>query len=126
LAQACALAIEAANEADMLLSGEYRASGRPAMLTAEGGRLLTEVLGRLEAPGLAETARSPPGAGRQGPVLGISDRHFSFRLDHREPRRMSQVWVQIRHFGGRVVRRARREAVRVARVAGMSRRLRRS
>jgi hypothetical protein len=125
LPQACALAIEAANEADMLLSGEYRASGRPAMLTAEGGRLLTEVLGQMEASGLAETARSPPGEGLQGPVLGIDARHVSFRLDHRKRRRMSDVWAQIRRFGGRVVRRGRREAVRMARAASLERNLKR-
>lgn len=126
LVQACALAIEAANEADMLLSGEYRASGRPAMLTEQGHQLLTEVLGQLEAPGLAETARSPAGEGLQGPVLGIADRHVSFRIDHRKRLRMSDVWVQIRRFGGRLVRRGRREAVRVARAAGLSPSLKRS
>lgn len=119
LLQACGLAIEAANEADMLLSGEYRASGRPTMITAKGGLLLTEVLRHLEAPGLAETARSPPGVGLQGPVLGIGVRHFSFRLDHRKLRRMSEVWVKFRQIGGRVVRRGRREAVRLARAAGV-------
>ena len=126
LMQACALAIEAANEADMLLSGEYRASGRPIVITAEGRLLLTEVLSRLEAPGLAETARIPPGEGLQGPVLGNVDRHVSFRIDHRERPRMSDVWIKFRSLGGRVVRRGRREAVRMARVAGVSRRLKRS
>jgi hypothetical protein len=123
LVQACALAIEAANEADMLLSGEYRASGRPTMLTAEGGLLLTEVLTRLEAPGLAEAARSAAGEGLQGPVLGMGARHFSFRLDHQKRRRISDVWVEFRGFGRRVARRGRREAVRMARVAGLSPRL---
>jgi hypothetical protein len=81
LLEGCSLAVEAASEADTLLSGEYRASGRPPELKPVGASLLSEVLGQLEAPGLAATAMSPPGDGLQGPVLGRGPPFDSFRLD---------------------------------------------
>lgn len=86
LIEGCSLAVEAASQADKLLSGEYRASGRPPELTAVGASLLLEVLGRLDAPGLAATATSPPGEGRQGPLLGRDPPFGSFRLDARNRR----------------------------------------
>ncbi|HUZ13406.1 MAG TPA: glycosyltransferase [Caulobacteraceae bacterium] len=92
LTQAWALAIEAANEADMLLSGEYRASGRPREIAPRGLALLGDVLDRVGTPGLATTAAAPAGEGAQGPLLGFSPLHGSFRLDARN-RRLEAVRV---------------------------------
>jgi Glycosyltransferase like family 2 len=86
LPEGLALAIEAANEADMLLSGEYRACGRVREISATGQRLLAGVLTYLETPGLAATAAGDAGVGPQGPVLGFSELSSSFRLDARNRR----------------------------------------
>ena len=83
LFEALVLAIEAANEADMRLSGEYRASGRPPEVTPEGLALLADVLARLGAPGLAATASGDPGEGLQGSLFGVGALHQAFRLDAR-------------------------------------------
>jgi hypothetical protein len=85
-----ALAIGAANEADMLLSGEYRASGRPREIAPAGLALLADVLTLAGAPGLAASADGAPGEGTQGPLLGFSPLHGSFRLDARN-RRLAPV-----------------------------------
>jgi len=86
LPEGLALAIEAANEADMLLSGEYRACGRPREVTACGQQLLAGALAYLGAPGLAATAAGDAGVGPQGPILGFNEVLTSFRLDARNRR----------------------------------------
>ena len=86
LVAAWPLVVEAANEAEMLLSGEYRATGRPPEISETGLDLLTGVLGRLGAAGLAVAIRTPRGDARQGPILGRGPPYFSFRLDARNRR----------------------------------------
>ena len=86
LAEALALAIEAANEADMRLAGEYRASGRPPEISGAGLALIGDVMTLVGAPGLAATARGDPGRGRQGPLFGREALHQAFRLDARNRR----------------------------------------
>ena len=76
-----ALCVEAANDADMRLSGEYRASGRPAEIGAGGLALLREVLAAVDLPGLALSSTSPIGEARPEPILGFSALRGSFRLD---------------------------------------------
>jgi hypothetical protein len=51
------LAMIAANEVDMHLSGEFRFSGRRDMETRDVGDLMTYACGMLGVPGLAETVR---------------------------------------------------------------------
>jgi GT2 family glycosyltransferase len=86
LGESLALAVEAANEADMLLAGEYRACGRPREIRARGAALLEDALGLLGAPGLAASAAGAPGQGAQNPILGFQRLHSSFRLDARNRR----------------------------------------
>jgi GT2 family glycosyltransferase len=81
-----ALAVEAANETDMLISGEYRACGRPREIPTQGIALLGEVLGLVGAPGLAASAAGGPGEGAQSPILGFARMHGSFWLDARSRR----------------------------------------
>ena len=87
------LCIRAANEADMLLSGEYQSTGRMVEFTAEGLSLLDGAMAYLGLQGLAKTARQAPGEVRQGPLLGIQPLRRSFRLD--APNRRVE-WVNIR------------------------------
>jgi GT2 family glycosyltransferase len=91
--EASTLCIRAANEADMLLSGEYRATSRPIEFTAAGLTLLEAALGWLGVGGLAATAGQPKGDGQQGPLLGLAPVHGSFRLDARN-RRID--WIRVR------------------------------
>ena len=81
LLESWALAIEAANDVDMVLAGEYRASARARDYTRVGHQLLDEVMALIGAPGLAATAALPAGEGAQGPVLGLVRPPGSFRLD---------------------------------------------
>jgi hypothetical protein len=83
LAEALALAIEAANETDMRLAGEYRATGRAPEISERGMALIGEVLERLGAPGLAAAAASERGDGPGGSVFGQARLHQAFRLDAR-------------------------------------------
>jgi hypothetical protein len=91
--EAQGLCIRAANEADMLLSGEYQSTGRKLEFTPEGVSLLEGAMAYLGRQGLAQTASQPAGEGAQGPLLGIKPLTRSFRLD--APNRRVE-WVQIR------------------------------
>jgi len=82
VADARALAVEAANEVDVRLSGEYRASGRPPSVGEGGLALLRDALTPLELRGLALSAGQPAGeAANALPILGFSPLLHSFRLD---------------------------------------------
>jgi GT2 family glycosyltransferase len=80
------LCIRAANEADMRLSGEYRATGRAVEFTEAGLGLLAGALAYIGCDGLAATAAQPIGAGEQGAIFGIRPVRGSFRLDARNRR----------------------------------------
>jgi hypothetical protein len=80
------LCIRAANEADMRLSGEYRATGRHIEFTQEGLALLAGALAYIGRDGLAATAAQPIGVGEQGPIFGIRSVRGSFRLDAKNRR----------------------------------------
>lgn len=79
--EAQALAVEGANEADMRLAGEYRASGRPPMIAAGGLALLRGVLEAVGVAGLAADAATPAGEIAPAAILGFNGLHASFRLD---------------------------------------------
>jgi hypothetical protein len=85
-----ALAIEAANEVDVRLSGEYRASGRPAAVGEAGLALLREALAVFDLAALALSAGQPMGEATAAPILGFSPLFHSFRLDA-PARRLDQV-----------------------------------
>lgn len=74
-------AILAANEVDMRLSGEYRATGRSADLGEAALERIGVVLDFFGVAGLARSARAPVGAGQAWPVLGAEPRQSSFRID---------------------------------------------
>jgi len=80
------LLVEAANETDMLLSGEYRASGRPPEIGSHGLDLLAEATRLVGAGGLGLSARTPRGEGHQTALLGQEPPFHSFRLDARHRR----------------------------------------
>ena len=74
---ASAAAILAANDVDMRLSGEYRATGRPADLTPGLLNAIGEVLGHFGIDGLAASARDPigsPARAESGMVSGHEHR----------------------------------------------------
>jgi hypothetical protein len=79
--EAQALAVEAANEVDMRLAGEYRACGRPPMIGDGALAFLTAVLQAVDLGALAADAASPPGEIAPAAILGFSPLHTSFRLD---------------------------------------------
>jgi hypothetical protein len=85
-----AACILAANETDMRLSGEYRATGRPDDLTRRSRERLDAVLGIFGLGGLALSARLPAGQVATWPVFGARARHASFRLDPGRRRRASE------------------------------------
>jgi GT2 family glycosyltransferase len=78
---AAATCILAANDADMRLSGEYRATGRPYDLSDTALDRVGEVLGVFSLEGLAKSARLPIGEVREWPLFGNAARKGSFRLD---------------------------------------------
>jgi glycosyltransferase involved in cell wall biosynthesis len=77
------ICIIAANEVDMLLSGEYRSTGKPPELASVALDRISEVLGFVGVDGLAESARSPRGNGQDWRMLGVDVPQASFRLDAR-------------------------------------------
>ena len=81
LADAETLCVEAANEADMRLAGEYRACGRPAVIGEGALALFADALAYVDLPGLALSAAAPLGQGPVGQVLGFGAIHGSFRLN---------------------------------------------
>jgi hypothetical protein len=81
-----AAALLAANEVDMRLAGEYRATGRPTDVTPAMLDRIDEVLRHFAIDGLAATAAQALDAGEPWPVLGGGVRHGSFRLDARNRR----------------------------------------
>jgi GT2 family glycosyltransferase len=83
---AAAAAILAANDVDMLLSGEYRATGRPGEMTPAILDRTAAVLGHFNIAGLTQSARQAVASGETWPVLGGVVRHGSFRLDARNRR----------------------------------------
>ncbi len=78
---ASTIAMLAANEIDMRLSGEYRATGRPADLTAPMLDRIGEVMAHFGLDGLARSARLSCGEIQAWPVLGVGVQQASFRLD---------------------------------------------
>lgn len=78
---AAAIAMLAANEVDMRLSGEYRATGRPPDLTAAMLDRVDETLGDFGIAGLVGSARLSGGEVQAWPVLGAGVQQASFRLD---------------------------------------------
>jgi hypothetical protein len=76
-----AAVILAATDVDMRLSGEYRATGRPADLTPGLLDAIDEVLSYFGLDGLAASARQPLGKAVARPLFGAPVRHASFRLD---------------------------------------------
>jgi hypothetical protein len=82
---AAAACVLAANETDLRLSGEYRATGRPDDLKAIALDRIGFVLGQFGLDGLARSARLPVGEGGAWPLFGAGPRHGSFRLDVEGP-----------------------------------------
>jgi hypothetical protein len=74
-------AVLAANEADMRLSGEYRATGRAVELTPVALDRTRTMLALFGVEGLAASAALPAGEGSDWPVFGAV-RRDSFRLAH--------------------------------------------
>jgi GT2 family glycosyltransferase len=91
LAQAAALCVEAANEADLRLAGEYRACGRPLEFGKGALGLMGAALAYVDLPGLALSAAAPVGESAAGHVLGFGVMHGSFRLNA-PARRVEPVW----------------------------------
>jgi glycosyltransferase involved in cell wall biosynthesis len=83
------IAILAANDIDMRLSGEFRATGRFAELTPTMRERIGEVLEGFGVDGLAASAKQLAGEVAAWPVLGTPV-HGSFRLDAKN-RRMLPV-----------------------------------
>jgi GT2 family glycosyltransferase len=83
---AAAVAILAANEVDMHLSGEYRATGRPGEMTPAMLDRIADILTHFDIAGLTKSARQPVAGGETWPILGGVVRHGSFRLDARNRR----------------------------------------
>ncbi|MFI4934334.1 MAG: glycosyltransferase [Caulobacterales bacterium] len=79
--QAEVMCLLAANEADMRLSGEYRATGRPAELQLNALAMISAALSHFGIDGLAKTASRPLGDVQVWPLLGAGARKVSFRLD---------------------------------------------
>jgi hypothetical protein len=79
------VAILAANEVDMRLSGEFRSTGRPPEVTAAMLDRIGEILRPFGVEGLTKSAHQPVSHGDVRPILG-SVRHSSFRLDARNGR----------------------------------------
>ena len=73
-------AIEAANEIDMRLSGEYDYSGRPAEIGAEQARFLGEVLELVGAAGMAATLAAALHDKRNVPRELVTGINVSYRL----------------------------------------------
>ena len=80
---ACVLA---ANEIDMRLSGEYRATGRTADFSDPALDRIGVVLGFFGVEGLARSARLPAGQGEAWPIFGAEVRLTSFRFDAKSRR----------------------------------------
>jgi hypothetical protein len=82
---AAVTALLAANEADMRLSGEYAATGRPSQIDPRGLDRISEALSLFGIGGLAATARPPTDqlGAKPWPVLGVGVQTSSFRLDGR-------------------------------------------
>ncbi|HEY3887267.1 MAG TPA: glycosyltransferase [Caulobacteraceae bacterium] len=78
---AATMALLAANEVDMRLSGEYRATGRPADLTPAMLDRIGEALSCFGLDGLARSAGLSGGEVQAWPVLGAGVQQASFRLD---------------------------------------------
>ena len=89
--QAAALCVEAANEADLRLAGEYRACGRPVGCGEGALDLIETALAFVDLPGLALSAAAPVGETAAGQVLGFGVMHGAFRLNAPE-RRVEPVW----------------------------------
>lgn len=73
-------AIEAANEIDMRLSGEYAFSGRPPEISPEGAARLAQVLELLGLPGMALTLRSALADPHAVPGELVTGLHMSYRI----------------------------------------------
>ncbi|HZC16040.1 MAG TPA: glycosyltransferase family 2 protein, partial [Caulobacteraceae bacterium] len=71
----------AANDVDMRLSGEYRATGRPADLNPVMLNRVGEVLGHFGLDGLTRSAGQPTVGAEVWPLLGAGVQQVSFRLD---------------------------------------------
>ncbi len=74
------LAIAAADEADMHLSGEFRFSGRRDSLANDGGHLMTHACRALGVPGLAETLRIERQNLARIPAMPERRSHSAFRI----------------------------------------------
>ena len=83
---AAVAAVLAANEADMRLAGEYRATGRPAEMSPISLERIAVALGFFGVDGLARSAQSPGGEVMAWPLFGVEARTSSFRLDARNRR----------------------------------------
>jgi hypothetical protein len=79
-------AVLAANEVDMRLAGEYRATGRPAELSPDALQRIASALSFFDVDGLAATARLPDAAPMARALFGPEVRTASFRLDSRNRR----------------------------------------
>ena len=73
-------AIEAANEIDMRLSGEYDYSGRPAELGADQSLRLVRILELLGVRGMAATLQAAQGATRNVPRELVTGINVSYRI----------------------------------------------
>jgi glycosyltransferase involved in cell wall biosynthesis len=80
------VAMLAANEIDMRLSGEFRATGRAADLTPAMLRRTCEVLGYFDVEGLIKSVSAPREAVEAWPLLGLGVQPVSFRLDAQNQR----------------------------------------
>jgi hypothetical protein len=78
---ASTVAMLAANEIDMRLSGEFRATGRTADLTPAMLDRTCEVLGYFDIDGLTKSVRAPREVVEAWPLLGLGVQPASFRLD---------------------------------------------
>ncbi len=78
---AATVAMLAANEVDMRLSGEYRATGRAADLTPAMLDRVDEAMSYFGLEGLVRSARLSGGEVQAWPVLGAGVQLASFRLD---------------------------------------------
>ncbi len=78
---AATVAMVAANEVDMRLAGEYRATGRAADLSPAMLDRICEALSAFGLDGLARSARLSGGEVQAWPVLGAGVQQVSFRLD---------------------------------------------
>jgi hypothetical protein len=83
MVEAGAVAIVTANDVDMRLAGEYRASGRSEDFTPAGLDRISEILARFGIDGLPASTRLPSGACEVWPLFEGVHPSSSFRVDAR-------------------------------------------